>query len=210
MKFLFPALSLILLVVSANAASREDQWKQVDDAIKKGLPKTAIEALEPIIAGALKDKAYAEAVKAIARKIVLEGNIQGNKPEEKITRMEAEIAKAPKEIVPLLDTILANWYWHYFQQNRWRFMRRTQSAQAPGKDFTTWDLPRLFAEIDRQFQKALANTDPLKKTPVATFDDLLQKGTLPAAYRPPLYDFIAHEALKFYASGEQAAAKPEE
>jgi len=30
------------------------------------------------------------------------------------------------------------------------------------------------------------------------------------AYRPTLYDFIATEALKFYASGEQAQAKPED
>src|SRR5262249_37246062 len=100
---------------SLQAAARDADWKKVDDAISKGLPKTAIEALEPIITGAVKDKAWGEAAKAIARKIVLEGSIQGNKPEEKITRMEAEIAKAPKEVVPLLDTIQANWYWHYFQ-----------------------------------------------------------------------------------------------
>src|SRR5256884_7304413 len=124
--------------------------------------------------------------------------------------MESEIAKAPQELAPMLDTILANWYWHYFQNNRWRFMQRTQTAQQPGNDFTTWDLPRLFAEIDKRFQKALAAADTLKKTPIATFDDLLQKGTLPDTYRPTLYDFIAQEALKFYASGEQAAAKPED
>jgi len=50
----------------------------------------------------------------------------------------------------------------------------------------------------------------LKKTPIGTFDELLEKGTLPDACRPTLYDFIAHEALTFYTSGEQAAAKPEE
>src|SRR6266480_1218859 len=203
-------LTFTLNVSISFASSRDAQWKDVDDAVSKGLPKTAIEKLEPIIQGALKDKAWGEATKAIARKIVLEGNIQGNKPEEKIIRLEAEISKAPKEIAPLLDTILANWYWHYFQQNRWRFMRRTQSAQPPGKDFTTWDLPRLFAEIDKQFQKALANADTLKKTPVSAFDDLLVKHALPDTYRPTLYDFIAHEALKFYSSGEQAAAKPED
>ena len=207
------AVVLVTLVVKcapSSAASRETQWKEVEEAVKKGLPKTAIEKLEPIIQGALKDKAWGEATKAIARRIVLEGNIQGNKPEERITRMEAEIAKAPKEIVPLLDTLQANWHWHYFQNNRWRFMRRTQSAQPPGKDFTTWDLPRLFAEIDKQFQKALANADTLKKTPVSAFDDLLVKQALPDTYRPTLYDFIAHEALKFYSSGEQAVAKPED
>src|SRR5438309_4322172 len=140
MKKIFPCalLTFTLNVSISFAAPRDAQWKEVEEAIAKGLPKTAIEKLDPIIQGALKDKLWGEATKAIARKIVLEGNIQGNKPEEKITRMQAEIAKAPKETVPLLDTILANWYWHYFQQNRWRFMRRTQSAQPPGKDFRTW------------------------------------------------------------------------
>jgi len=192
------------------AGPRDAQWKQVEEAIAKGLPKTAITNLEPIIQGALKDRAYAEAVKAIGQKIALEGNIQGNKPEEKITRLEAEIAKAPKEMAPLMDTLLAEWYWQYFQQNRWRFMRRTATADPPGKDFMTWDLPRLFREIDRQFQKALAAEKVLKATPISAWNDLLRKGTMPDSYRPTLYDFIAHEALEFYTSGEQAAAKPED
>src|SRR6266480_3937532 len=150
-------LTFTLNVSISFASSRDAQWKEVEEAVIKGLPKTAIEKLEPIIQGALKDKAWGEATKAIARRIVLEGNIQGNKPEEKIARLEAEIAKAPKEIAPLLDTLKPNGNWHYFQNNRWRFMQRTQSAQAPGNDFTTWDLPRLFAEIDKQFQKAMVN-----------------------------------------------------
>src|SRR5437899_3944968 len=211
MKRLLAVLALVRATSNSRcAASRDTQWKKVDEAMNKGLPKTALEALEPIIQGALQDRAWGEATKAIARKIVLEGNIQGNKPEEKITRLEAEIAKAPKEIVPLLNTILANWCWHYFQNNRWRFMQRTATAQAPGKDFTTWDLPRLFAEIDRQFGKALSAADVLKKTPITTYADLLEKGTMPDAYRPTLYDFIAQEALSFYTSGEQAAAKPQD
>ncbi|MGP8234172.1 MAG: alpha-2-macroglobulin family protein, partial [Limisphaerales bacterium] len=195
---------------SLSAAPRDDLWRQVNEAVQKGLPKTAITNLEPIIAGALKDKAYAEAAKAIAKKIVLEGNIQGNKPEEKITRLEAEMARAPKEMSPVLESLLAHWYWQYFQQNRWRFMRRTATAQAPGKDFTTWDLSRLFAEIDRHFQQSLAAQKVLQATPISAWDDLIEKGTMPENYRPTLYDFIAHEALEFYTSGEQAAAKSED
>lgn len=141
---LLPALALLIaLNIPLHAATRDAEWKAVEEAVQKGLPRTAITNLNLIIPAALKDKAYGEVAKAIARKIVLEGNIEGNKAEEKITRMEAEIAKAPKEIVPLLDAVAANWYWHYFQNNRWRFMQRTATAQAPGQDFTTWDLPRL-------------------------------------------------------------------
>ncbi len=211
-------LSLKLLVCallmafhfSLSAGPRDDLWRQVNNAVAKGLPKTAITNLEPIIAGALKDKAYAEATKAIAKKITLEGNIQGNKPEEKIVRLEAELARAPKEMAPVLESVLAHWYWQYFQQNRWRFMQRTTTAQAPGKDFTTWDLPRLFAEIDRHFQQSLAADKLLKATPISAWDELIEKGTMPDSHRPTLYDFLAHEALAFYTSGEQAAAKPED
>src|ERR1043165_3304020 len=210
MKILVSTLAFIALTAISQGASRQAQWQKVEDAVAKGLPKTAITELDPIIRAALAEKAYAEATRAIARKIVLEGNIQGNKPEGRITRMEAEIARAPAEMVPILDTILANWYWHYFQNNRWRFMQRTATAQAPGKDFTTWDLPRLFAEIDRQFSRALAASTQLKKIPVTAYDELLPKGTVPDNYRPTLYDFIAHEALSFYISGEQAAARSQD
>ncbi len=182
----------------------------MDEAVAKGLPQTAIEKLGPIIDQAVGERAYAEAIKAIGRKIPLEGTIQGNKPEEKITRMRAEIDKAPAEMQPVMEAILANWFWHYFQQNRWRFMQRAQTAAPPGDDFTTWDLPRILSEIDKQFQKTLASADTLKKTPIADYNDLLEKGNAPDAYRPTLYDFLAHNALEFYSAGEQAAARAED
>jgi hypothetical protein len=213
MKFTHNLFALALIMATqfiASAAPRDALWRQVDEAVQKGLPKTAITNLEPIITGALKDKAYAEATKAIAKKIALEGNIEGNKPEEKIVRLEAEMTRAPKEMKPVLETLLAHWYWQYFQQNRWRFMQRTATAQAPGKDFTTWDLPRLFAEIDRHFQQSLAAEKFLKATPIGAWDDLIERGTMPDSFRPTLYDFIAHDALEFYISGEQAAAKPQD
>src|SRR5437588_7583847 len=167
------------LLTFAVPVAREKQWKSVQEAINKGLPRTAIERLEPIIAAAIKDKAYPEAIKAVARKIALEGNIQGNRPEERVIRLQTAIAKSPPEMVPVMDAILANWYWHYFQQNRWRFLQRTATAEAPGEDFTTWDLTRIFTEIDKQFTKALAAEKTLKTIPVGQYDDLLVKGNIP-------------------------------
>lgn len=205
--------SLVVLVVLAAdmnppISPRDEMWKKVTEATNKGLPQTAIKELGPIIESALKDKAYPEAIKAISKRIALEGTIQGNKPEERITRMTAEIAKAPAEMKPVMEAILADWYWHYFQQNRYRFMQRTATAAPPGNEFTTWDLPRLFAEIDSQFSKALSYEKELKAIPIGAYDILLVKGTMPDSYRPTLYDFVAFEALDFYSRGEQAAALP--
>ena len=203
------ATLLVAFALNLSAAPRDAEWKAVQDAVNKGLPQTAITNLEPIIAAAMKEKAYAEATKAIGQMIALEGMIQGNKAEERVVRLEAEIARAPAEMKPVLQTLLAHWYWSYFQQNQWRFMQRTQTAEAPGKDFTTWDLPRLFTEIDKHFQAALTAEKTLKATPIAAWDGLLEKGTMPDRYRPTLYDFLAQEALSFYTSGEQAGAKAE-
>ncbi|MFM1555383.1 MAG: alpha-2-macroglobulin family protein [Limisphaerales bacterium] len=217
MKKIVASLALVAVAITLiNAAdppaklSKAQNWKAYDAALKKGLPKTAVTHLEPIIAQTLRDKDYAEAIKAIGKKMALEGTIQGNKAQEKIRRMEAEITKAPKEMKPVMEAILANWYWHYFQQNRWRFLQRTRTGASAGNDFETWDLPRIFNEIDKQFNKALVHKAVLKKIPVADYNELLQKGTAPDNFRPTMYDFLVYNALQFYSSGEQAGAKAED
>jgi len=57
--------------------------------MKNGLPKTAIEAIEPIIRGALADQAWAEATKGYRRARSLSRARSRVKPEEKIRRLEA-------------------------------------------------------------------------------------------------------------------------
>ena len=204
-RILLVAALIGVLATAAMAGERDDLWKQVTDAINKGLPQTAIGVLDQIIPGALEDQAYAEATKAICLKIAYEGRIQGNKAEEMIPLLQAEIATAPEPMKPVMETVLAHWFWQYFQANRYRFVQRTQTAEPPGEDFTTWDLARILAEIDKHFTLALAAEADLKAVPIAEWDDLLEKGTVPDTYRPTLYDFLVHEALSFYSSGEQSA-----
>jgi uncharacterized protein YfaS (alpha-2-macroglobulin family) len=198
------------LITSVWAGPRDAQWRAVDAAVEKGLPQTAIEELKPILAAALADQAYAEAIRALGRKIALEADIQGHKAEEKIVRLEAELKSMPEPMKPMLEAILAHWYWQYFQQNRWRFLQRTQSSGTSGPDLQTWDLARILAEIAHHFDAALKDDSTLKSTPVQAYDDVLTKGNVPDAYRPTLFDFIAYEALQFYQSGEQAAVTGED
>jgi hypothetical protein len=109
-----------------------------------------------------------------------------------------------------METILAHWYWHYFQQNRGRFFQRTSTAGASGTDLQSWDLARILSEIDQHFTAALADDAVLKNTRVSAYGELLLEGNLPDAYRPTLFDFLAHEALQFYQAGEQAAVAAED
>ena len=209
-RFLCGVIALVTLATGLMAGPREAQWKDVESAMRKGLPKTAIEELQSIIEGAKADKSVAEAIKAIGLRIALEGEIEGNKPEERIVRMQAELEKATPEMKPAMESILAHWYWQYFDQNRWRFMQRTQTAAAPGQDLLSWDLGQILAEINRHFDAALSYEKELKATPISDYNDLFREGTVPDRYRPTLFDFVAYDALQFYQAGEQGSVKAED
>ncbi len=204
--FLLVSFSAFGALFAAREQPAKGSWKAVQEAIRVRRPKTAIEQLEPIIKTTLQAKKYAEATKAIALKIKLEGDIQGNKPEERISRLQDTMRDLPKPMRPMMEVILANWYWQYFRQNRWRYMQRTQTDQPSGKDILTWDLPRILAEIDTHFTAALQPEKWLQDTPVSQFDELLSKGTMPDTHRPTLFDFVVYDALRFYRAGEQAGA----
>jgi hypothetical protein len=189
---------------------RIPMWKKFEEAVNQGLPKTAIETLDQIIQQALNEKAYPEAALALAHKIRLESEIQGGDPAEAIVGLQKELGSAPEQVRPALHAILGHWYWSYFESNRWQFQRRTSVAEDNSQDIKTWDLGRIFKEIDQQYTASLANSDNLKSTPINTLDALLDRGTYPDSYRPTLYDFLAHEAIGFYASGEQAGVVRED
>jgi len=201
----------LLISVSFNIqASTEKYWEKVSRALQKGLPKTAIEHLEKILDITDKQDKHIEWIKALTQKIALEANIQGNKPEEKIKELELELKKASPKKKILLETILANWYWHYYNQNRWRFSRRTATEDMVEDDFTTWDLKKIFSEIDSLYQDVLKERELLTSISIYDFVGFLVPGTTPIEYRPTLYDFIAHEALDFYTSTEQAGVRAED
>ncbi|MDD2716903.1 MAG: alpha-2-macroglobulin family protein [Candidatus Wallbacteria bacterium] len=185
-------------------------WDEVEKAKKDGLPKSAITVLLQIEKQALEKGDRVEALRAITTRIVLESNIEGNHPEEKITRIEAEITKAPQGVKQLLELIQARWFWQYYSRNRWRFLQRSATASLDEVDFTTWDLPKLFNKIDAVYTDVLSQKEYLKTVKTEDFSKFLDKGNMDPALRPTLYDFAAAEALMFYEADDQSIAQPED
>jgi uncharacterized protein YfaS (alpha-2-macroglobulin family) len=209
-KLLFIFALFYLFPVCTGFTSTEEYWREVDKATYEGLPRTAIEYLDRILEVTQKQKRYDEWLRALTKKIVFEATIQGNKPEEKVKRLKEELEKSDEKTKALLHVILAEWYWHYYQRNRYRFIRRSPTEKMSDEDFTTWDLRKLFNEIDLLYQNALKERKLLLKIPIEDFLGFLERGNTSSELRPTLYDFIAHEALDFYSSAEQGGAYPED
>ena len=207
-KLFFFCIFTLLWIITCNMASTDNLWKDVEKAKSDGLPKTAIKHLEEIIRTAELENLENEWLKAVTEKIILESIIQGNKPLEKVILIKEEISKAKKPLDTLLKVILARWYWHYYTQNRWRFMNRTRTDGHQSDDIETWDLPKLYMDIDNLYTDILKDSEYLLKIPAERFKGFFSLGNMPSALRPTLYDFAAWEAISFYSCPEFNTAMP--
>ncbi|MEI7780368.1 MAG: hypothetical protein WCJ18_00410, partial [Planctomycetota bacterium] len=194
------------------AGPRAAAWKRVQQALDEGKPKTAAAALAGVEAAAIADKAWAEAARGIATRVLAATGDRPPDDPERLIQLAAATEKAPAETRGVLEAIRANWTWGFFLNNRWRFQQRTQGAAA-GADLAAiagWDLPMIVGEIRGRFAAALAGKDALQKLPVGDWTALLSPGTMADAYRPTVWDVVVRDALAFAESGERGLVDPED
>jgi len=110
----------------------------------------------------------------------------------------------------ILKSILANIYWQYYQNNRWRFQQRTETVNFDNEDFQTWDLSRLIKEIVKYFNASLEQSDKLKK-------DFYKRIWRYSCLRVLLNIHISvqhcmiclqHQALAFFVNDEASVTQP--
>ncbi|MHA7058621.1 alpha-2-macroglobulin family protein [Aquimarina sp. M1] len=193
----------------ASQDNYQDDWKKVEDFDQQGLPKSALEIVENIQTKAKNTNNSDQIIKALLYKakynLILEENAQLNIIQE----FKSEINKSKFPSRNILESILANLYWQYFQENRWQFYNRTKTSEKVDKeDFRTWDLETLFEEVHKYYQKSLDNGLLAQQTDLAQFDNILSQARNSKVYRPTLYDFLSHNALAFYKTSETNITKP--
>lgn len=205
----------VIILFSANAKAQQqyknydDLWKKVQKFEESNLPKSALIEVEKIYANAKKENNAPQLLKTLLFKskyaLILEEDAQLNI----INSFKKEISETDFPTKNLLESTLANLYWQYYQQNRWKFYDRTTTeSKVDAADFRTWDLQTIFAEIHLLFQKSLENEVLAQKTDLNGFNDILELQKDSKIFRPTLFDFLSHNALAFYKSTETSIANP--
>ncbi len=199
--------ALLFFPLLASAFDYAARWKEVEKAQNEGLPKTALERVEPILTAALAEKNHNEAVKAMVTKL----GMSDVSTVEQIQLLRGQLAGLPEEMRPLLTVYQARLWQNYYNENRWRLLQRSRSSGVDEADFLTWDATRVLAEIDGLIAEAMRYQPQLQVVPVTVFDKTLQwrEGMLPDVYRPTLYDFLVFQAIDLYSLGEREVAAPE-
>jgi len=210
-KYIILVLTLFITNLQYMMAQEtyQNEWKKVEDFDRQGLPKSALEIIEIIHAKAKKTKNTNQITKALIHKAKYNLGLEENAQLSIIKEFKSEIDKSSFPSKNILESILANMYWQYFQQNRWKFYNRTKTTnKVDTEDFRTWDLETLFAEIHLYYQKSLENGLLAQRTDLVKFDDILTKAENSKNYRPTLYDFLSHNALAFYKTSETSITRP--
>ena len=184
-------------------------WKQVDTFDTKGLTKSALELLAKIRTAAKADKYPAQLVKTIIYQIRLTENMEEEATPKNITFVEEELRTASFPLSSMLHSILAGEYWKYYQRNMYGFGNRTQTVGFKNNDITTWSLQQIIEKTIWNYQRSLLEPEKLKKIPAATFGEVLTPGNkMGRAYRPTLYDFLAHETVDCFMNNQVDLTQP--
>ena len=183
------------------------QWKQVNELTKKGLTKSALDVTIKIYETAKKDNNDPQIIKALLYRITLGRNLEENANVKSITLIEKEIQSTRQPSASILNSILAEMYWNFLQQNRYKLYNRTQTVDLKKEDILTWGLDDLHKKIGELYLSSIKEEKLLLQTKLEPFDSIIIKGNV-RYLRPTLYDLLAHRALDYFKNDERDIAKP--
>ncbi|MEE9408773.1 MAG: MG2 domain-containing protein [Polaribacter sp.] len=211
MKKITSTLIMIFLFSSLINAQKnyENLWLQVEKFEVDNLPKSALKVVEEVYEKAEKETNSPQIIKSLFYKSKFSLTLEENAQLKVINQFKKHIYKSKFPTKNVLENVLANLYWQYFTQNRYKFYNRTKSKnKVDVADFRTWDLNTLFEEIHTHFKASLENSDELQQADIHDFAPILQIQKDSKKYRPTLYDFLANNALEFYKSSETSITRP--
>jgi uncharacterized protein YfaS (alpha-2-macroglobulin family) len=204
---------IILCLFTLNAASQqpiknyEKEWKNVDDFMKKSLPKSALTEVKKIYTVAKKEKQSAQVIKSLLYMSSLQGDTRVGNEDSTIHEIEHEIPFSQEPATSLLNSILAVMYWNYYSEHRWQFYNRTQTTNFKKDDIATWGAEDFHKKISDLFLRSIKDEKLLQQTKLEPFDALLLKGNV-RHLRPTLFDLLAHRALFYFENDERDIKKP--
>ncbi|PKO97742.1 MAG: hypothetical protein CVU14_09710, partial [Bacteroidetes bacterium HGW-Bacteroidetes-9] len=186
----------------------KDKWKQVDSLIANGLPQSALEVVNEIYVRAQKEGNMPEFLKASIYQLRLRSDFEEDYILKYIGETEKNLQKTPAPARQVLHSILADLYWQYYQQNRYRILDQTVVSGNISDDIATWDAKKLVDKVSSNYLESLNDPISLQSVSLKMYDPILQTAEGSKNFRPTLFDFLAHRAIDFFMNEEASITKP--
>ncbi len=204
-------LLFALLVMKTNGQNPiknyDKEWKKVEGFAQKGLPKSALEEVKKIYTLAKTERQDAQVIKALVYITGLQSENREDNEIFSIGEVEKEIASNKEPVASILNSLLAEMYYSYFQQHRWQLYNRTKTEKFSKTDIATWDAEDFHKKIGELYLQSIKEEKLLQQTKLEPFDAIIVKGNV-RHLRPTLYDLLAHRAISYFDNTERDIKKP--
>ncbi len=228
-KYIIAAFSLLLTLAAASALTsgfsvytagaknnktmkftgqQKDIWKTVDSLVAKGLPQSALDLVNAYLPETEKEGNMPEFLKACIYQLRLRSDFEENYIENYIGETEKNLSLKAEPARQVLSSILAELYWQYYQQNRYRILDQTVMQNELSTDMATWDARRFVVKVSQLYHASLANAALLQSVSLKGYDPILETAEGSKKFRPTLYDFLAHRAIDFFMNDEASLTRP--
>lgn len=176
-------------------------WEKIQSKIILNHKKSALSLLDSILTVARENKNQNQILKCHVFKSGLIDNYKKNKYQDLIDGLNKDLKAATFPFKQILNSYIAETYWNYYNQNRWRISRRSETLTVDSNDILTWDLNSIIKIVHNHYKASLTSKDSLWAIPITEIKDVITNDEY--FYRQPkLYDFLANRALAFYANSE--------
>jgi hypothetical protein len=186
-------------------------WQEIDSLEREGLFKSALEKTEALYARATKDNNAGQILKSLIFKGKFLTMLEENGIEKAMQLYETELLRMRQPEKSVLQSMLAELYTTYLQNQGWRISNRTQLADAPGPDITTWSAANFEQRALDLYQASVKEENALRNGPINYIKDIILPGntdTTAVPLRPTLFDFLAYRALQHFESERSYLNQP--
>ncbi|MFI5140010.1 MAG: MG2 domain-containing protein, partial [Sphingobacteriales bacterium] len=200
--------SMLLCFYTASAQVKYDAISfRIDSLANIGLPKSALKEVDKLDELARQNNNSPQQIRAVIYRMTFQSYLEEDALAAIISRLKLDIGRAEYPVKPVLQSLLGQMYWNYYQQNRYRFSQRTTLAK-PDTDFTKWDLQTVINETSRLYDLSLNDAAKEQNTPVGVLNGVLEGDSTTRYLRPTLYDLLVQRAFDFFLTDEAGLPKP--
>ncbi|HTN00196.1 MAG TPA: MG2 domain-containing protein [Pedobacter sp.] len=197
---LFLVFSLLFNTVVFCQKYTIDDFYKVDSIANQAKPKDALALIEKKRAQARDNGDSPMLIKAVIYKMLFQSYLEEDAFDKILIDLRNDISLAKQPEKSILQSLLAETYWKFYQANQWKISQRTNVNANIGDDINTWSLQKLTDEITKTFLNSLQEVVLLQNTKVDFLDQVLAGDKYNRSLRPTLYDLLAHRALDVFSN----------
>lgn len=186
----------------------EKEWREIDSLTGKGLYRSALEKTEALYERVQKEAEEnpAQVVKALLYRARFEGELSDDEGISAMTVFQKEMKTADYPAKPILQSIMAELYLQFLEQNRYKLEdRSTVASDVDQDDIRNWDLQRLTKRIHELYWASL-QSEKLRSLKLESIDAILDQSD--AKLRPSVYDILAQRAISFFSNAQNYLTEP--